>query len=376
MTVVIAGGGLSGLSLAGHLALEPRWHDRVVIVDDGSHPLDTIAWSSWTGRPTLLDTAVSSRFDRVRVHVGGRTRTLPLGHYRYQVVRGTDLDRIVRELAEPLPHFEFRRGHVDGIDGPPGRTHVVVDGDEVEARWVFDSVLGPTEPPPVDAHMVFRGRRVVAERPVFDPGVPTLFDFRTSQADRAAFLYVLPFSATEALVEHTSFASPHGPLPGVDAQRAALEGYLDDVLHAGACTVLHEEGAVLPLSAGRVARRRGDVLAIGTPAGMVKASTGYSYQRVQDDSAAVVRSLVEHGHPFDLPAMSTRHRVLDAALLDVVIREPRQLERAFAALFSGASAEPALRFLEERSSVGMESRLFAGMPVGVYLKAVGRRLRV
>ncbi|HWO65037.1 MAG TPA: lycopene cyclase family protein [Umezawaea sp.] len=375
MTVVIAGGGLSGLSLAGHLALEPRWHEGVVVVDDGSRPLGTIAWSSWTDRSNVLDAAVSSRFDRVRVHVDGRTRTLPLGRYRYQVVRGTDLGRVVHALTKPLAHFEFRHGHVDDVVGPSGRTRAVVDGERVEARWVFDSVLGPPEPPPVDALLVFRGQRVVAEWPVFDPEVPTLFDFRTAQAECASFVYVLPFSPTEALVEHTSFASPCGPLPGADAQRAALAEYLEEVLRAGACSVSHEEGAVLPLSADTTPRRRGDVLTIGTPAGMVKAGTGYSYQRVQRDSAAVVRSLVEHGHPFDLPAVSTRHRVFDGALLDVVTREPHQLERAFAALFRGTSAEPALRFLDERSSIGLESRLFAGMPVGTYLKAVGRRLR-
>ncbi|HEX6345215.1 lycopene cyclase family protein [Umezawaea sp.] len=375
MTVVVAGGGLSGLALAGHLALEPRWHGRVVVVDDGRRPLDTVAWSSWADRPGPLDAAVSSAFDRVRVHVDGRTRTLPLGRYRYLVVRGTDLDRVVRALALPLGRFDFRRGHVDRVVGPPGRTRVVVDGEEVAARWVFDSVLGPPEPPPVDARLVFRGRRVRTARPVFDPEAPTLFDFRTSRAGPAAFVHVLPFSATEALVEHTAFAPPHGPLPGVDVQRAALAEHLADVLGAAEWEVLHEEGAVLPLSAGAVPRRRGDVLAIGTPGGMVKASTGYSYQRVQRDSAAVARSLVEHGHPFDLPAESARHRLFDGALLDVVTREPRQLERAFAALFRGCSAEPALRFLDERTSFAQEGRLVTGMPVGVYLRAIRRRMR-
>jgi len=375
VTVVIVGGGLSGLSLAGHLALEPRWHDRVVVVDDGGRPVEAAAWSSWTDRPNPLDAAVSSRFDRVRVHVRGRTRTLPLGRYQYQVVRGADLARVVRGLAEPLGRFDFRRGHVDLVTTTDDGALVVVDGEPVVARWVFDSVLGPPDPPPVDARLVFRGWRVRVERPVFDPETPTLFDFRTGQASCPAFLYVLPVSRTEALVEHTAFVAADGPLPGVDVQRAALADYLDDVLRAGEHEVLHEEGATVPLSATAPPRRRGDVLAIGTPAGMVKASTGYSYQRAQRDSAAVARSLVEHGHPFDLPAASRRHRLFDAALLDVVTREPAQLERAFAALFRGPTAEPALRFLDERSSVGLESRLFAAMPAATYLKAVGRRLR-
>jgi lycopene beta-cyclase len=216
---------------------------------------------------------------------------------------------------------------------------------------------------------------VRTERPVFDPDTPTFFDFRTSQAHGSALLYVLPLSATEALVEHTAFAAPEDGSPDIAAQRAALAEYVGEVLGADANLVLHEEAAVLPLSVGTAQRRRGSVLTIGTKAGMLKASTGYSYQRVQRDSAAIVRSLVEHGHPFDLPTRRGRHRVFDGALLDVVTRDPKQLERAFGALFRGSSAEPALRFLDEQTSVARESRLFAGMPAPVYLRAVARRLR-
>jgi 2-polyprenyl-6-methoxyphenol hydroxylase-like FAD-dependent oxidoreductase len=43
VTIVIAGGGLSGLSLAGHLALESEVDDEVVVVDDGSRQLARLA---------------------------------------------------------------------------------------------------------------------------------------------------------------------------------------------------------------------------------------------------------------------------------------------------------------------------------------------
>lgn len=371
MSILIAGGGLSGLSLAAHLAAEHVVDEPVVVVDDGSHRIGTMVWSSWADRPSLLDAAVSRRFDRVQVHAAGQTRTLDLGRYHYQVVRGEDLEQVVRRMLEPLPRFGFRPGHVDGIaDGD----QVIVDGEPVSARWVFDSVLGSLDRPPVDAQLAFRGWRVRTERPVFDVGTPTLFDFRTAQAGAAAFVYVLPASEHEALVEHTAFTAPGTTLDAA-IQRAALSEYLEHVLRAESHVVLHEESATLPLSAGTVERRRGDVLTIGTEAGMVKAGTGYAYQRVQRDSAAIARSLARHGHPFDLPQPHARHRLFDGALLDVVTRDPAELERAFAALFRGSSAEPALRFLDERTSIAEETRLFAGMRAGVYLAAVGRRLR-
>lgn len=103
MQTLIAGGGLSGLSLAAHLAAEPVVDRPVLVVDDGSHRVESMVWSSWADRPGLLDAAVSRRFDRVRMHAAGQTRTVGLGRYRYQVVRGDDLERVVRRMLKPLP---------------------------------------------------------------------------------------------------------------------------------------------------------------------------------------------------------------------------------------------------------------------------------
>lgn len=354
MSVVIAGGGLSGLSLAAHLAPLP-----VTVVDDGRRDLTALSWASWSDRPGLLDAAVSREFDRIGVHAGGRTRVLGLGRYRYRVVRGADLLRVVRDLA---PGCEFVRGHVDEVSA--GR--VVVDGRALGAEWVFDSVH---EPPPAQASLSFRGWHVRSDRPVFDPGVPTLFDFRTPRLGGASFVYVLPVDAHRALVEHTSFTrSTVDPR----AQRAALGEYLRDVVGVRGHVVEREEAAVLPLSSRAVPRRSGTVLRIGTPAGLVKASTGYGYQRVQQDSAAIARSMRRHGHPFDLPVPPARFRRYDGAMLDVVLREPARLEQAFAAMFRYPTAEPALRFLDERTSPADELRMFSALPAGAFLAALRR----
>jgi lycopene beta-cyclase len=366
--IVIAGGGMSGLSLAAHLAVADHRHP-VVVIDDGSRPLETRAWASWSAGPGLLDAAAGRWFDKIRVHVNGRTTMLRLGRYRYRVVRGEDLAAVVRRYTDPLRHFTFQDGHVDAVaDGG-----VIVDGRFVRAAWVFDSVIGTGVETPVDAQLVFRGWRVSSERAVFDAEIPTLFDFRTPQRNGASFVYVLPEDAHHALVEHTSFVPPGTP-PDETAQHNALAEYLSEVVGAGDYGIEREEHAVLPLCAAHVSRRHGHVLTIGTRGGLLKASTGFAYQRVQQDSAAIAESLRRHGHPFDLPEAPARFRLFDGVLLDVVTREPAQLERAFGALFRYRTAEPALRFLDEVTSVPQEWRLFAGMPAATYLAAARHRL--
>ena len=116
---------------------------------------------------------------------------------------------------------------------------------------------------------------------------------------------------------------------------------------------------MVPLHTRPARRASGRVLRIGAQAGLVKASTGYGYQRIQRDSAAIAASLARDGHPFARPVPRRRYRLLDAVLLDVLRHEPVQLERAFARLFLDQPAARMLRFLDEDTGPGDELRLIA-----------------
>ena len=194
----------------------------------------------------------------------------------------------------------------------------------------------------------------------------------------AGVLSVLPRDPHRALVElaefvprrlvadATSTATPH---------QEALAGYLRDVLGVPAYEILRVESGVLPLRTRPVRRRYGRVLAIGARAGLIKASTGYAYQRIQRDSEAIAASLTRYGHPFRIPAPPRRYRLLDAALLEVLYRDPTQLERSFARLFKANGVPRVLRFLDEQSSVPADLRLMASMPPVPYLRALAMQFR-
>jgi lycopene beta-cyclase len=370
---VIAGGGASGLSLAAHLAVT-GWRDRaVLVVDDGGAGSSAACWGSWSARPGLLDAAVSHRYRRVRVHAAGAGAVVPLGGYEYQVVRRPDLHRVVTGMLDRCPRFTLMSGRVQEIRNLERGAEVTVDGRVVRARWVFDSVSRRRAAGPPDARLAFTGWEIECARPVFDPDVPTLFDFRVPQGGAARFAYVLPDGARRALVEVTEFVPRHGE-PATAADRdAALAGYVSRVLSAGDYEIRRTESAVLPLRVSPPPRGDGHVIAIGARGGLIKASTGYAYQRIQRDSAAIARSLARHGHPFHRPRPGRRHRLLDAVLLDVLDRDPGQLERAFARLFLANPAARVLRFLDEGSTVGEELRLIATMPTAPYVRAVAAR---
>jgi lycopene beta-cyclase len=222
--------------------------------------------------------------------------------------------------------------------------------------------------------MAFTGWEVACPEPVFDQRTPTLFDFRGG-CGPAGFVYVLPYGPRRALVEATEFV-PRGrrPSPG-DARAAAVSGYLRDVVGAGRYETLHTESAVLPLRIGTGPRGAGRVLTIGARGGLIKASTGYAYSRIQRDCAAIARSLTRHDHPHDRPPPSRRHRLLDAVLLEAIRRDPAQLEVAFARLFAANPAERVLGFLDERTGLADEVKLIASLPAAPYLRAAAPAVR-
>ena len=148
--------------------------------------------------------------------------------------------------------------------------------------------------------------------------------FRTAQDGGVCFVYVMPSGSRQALVEHTRFATR----PAASGDQA-LRAYLNDVVPAAPYQVVRREGTRLPLRLPRPRPAAGHIMPIGIRGGMLKASTGYEYGRIQRDSAAIARSLADQGHPFAPQITRRRHAYLVAVLLDVLAAEPDRLESTF-----------------------------------------------
>ena len=72
-------------------------------------------------------------------------------------------------------------------------------------------------------------------------------------------------------------------------------------------------------------------MTIGAKAGRVKPTTGYAFLRIQQDSAAIVHSLLAEGHPFAVPADARGYRLLDSIMLAVMAGHGEQIKPLFTA---------------------------------------------
>ncbi len=63
---------------------------------------------------------------------------------------------------------------------------------------------------------------------------------------------------------------------------------------------------------------------IGTKGGRVKPSSGYAFLRIQRQSAEIVQSLLQQGHPFHLSRPAPRYSLFDSLMLQVMHRRGKR----------------------------------------------------
>ena len=166
----------------------------------------------------------------------------------------------------------------------------------MRARWVFDSrfsLPAYRSRPRKHTYLVqhYLGWEVEASTAAFDPQVATLFDLRTEQRGGLCFFYILPHDKQRALLEYTVFS--HQPWPRAEYERE-LRAYLEGTLSLSDYRMVGTEQGIIPMTDHPFRRRLGRrIMAIGTAGGMVKPSTGYAFARIQRDSRAIVRSLLD-----------------------------------------------------------------------------------
>ncbi len=376
--VAIVGAGGAGLSLV--LALERAARaagstpPSIAVIDPVQRQATDRTWCWWTRPPSgpgsdLLPLAHRT-WSRMELRDrSGRAREYDLGDLRYVMLRSGDF---YAEAEAALGRLG-ERGHritatVEQIgDGEDG-VELLGDGLHLRARWVFDSrPAAPVRPGATRLLQHFRGWTVRFDRPVLDPRLPTLMDFRPVQPGRGvAFGYCLPLDEQRALVEYTEFSRQR--LAPAEYDRA-LAGYLTDRWGVG-YTIEEQEDGVIPMTDAPFARRVGaSVFRLGTAGGATRPSTGYTFAAIQRQAAAVAGLLIEGRTPLPPRPYPARHLWLDAVLLRALDRGYVRGPELFTGLFEANPSERVVRFLDGESSLVDELAIMRSSPMTPMLRA-------
>ena len=373
--VILAGGGAAGLSLAYQLR-RAFPNIAMLIVDEEVKNQNDHTWCYWSTTPSYVDTLAYRTWDRLAVYTPNAILHHDLAPYRYHMVRAIDFYRFVREELACRPGVQFLRGTIRDIsesEAPQGGfAEVMVNEIAYRAKWVFDSRYRAETYRPLTRqyHYLtqhFLGWEIEAEEAIFDPQRFTMFDFRTPQQGAMRFFYVLPYTEKHGLVEYTLFSDDLLPL---NTYRRALEHYIEHQLGITHYRVLEEERDLIPMTDHPYPRRVGrQTLNIGTRGGRVKPSSGYAFQRIQDDAVAITQSLERYDHPFAIPKSPGRYRLYDTMLLQILHRHGHLGAPIFARLFQRNPVQRVFRFLDEEDGLWENLKLMASVPSWPFVRA-------
>ena len=124
--------------------------------------------------------------------------------------------------------------------------------------------------------------------------------------------------------------------------------------------VLEEERGTIPMALTNASQQRGKIFAIGTASGQVKASTGYAFTRMHADAKARV-----HQKSF---TRKPRFAFYDSILLHMIQTENKMIPHVMDQLFGRTPFARVLNFLDEKTSIWQEIKLFSQLQIPLFLK--------
>ncbi|MFI9649296.1 lycopene cyclase family protein [Streptomyces sp. NPDC052040] len=378
--VAVVGAGAAGLTLALRLARPPAGAVRLDTVLLAAPPGPARAaprtWCFWEPEGGPWDPALTASWEWLRVRgADGTAVTAGIAPLRYKMLRSDAFEALGRRGIAASDRVSYVEAAVDRVTAAPGGGAVLharrPDGGGVivRARQVFDSrPLDRLPPARTTLLQHFRGWFVRTARPVFDPSVVELMDFRTPQpAHGLSFGYVLPVTPCEALVEYTEFSRRVLDRAGYER---ALRHYAEHVLGLGGHEITAYEQGVIPMTDADFPRQTAPgVFRIGACAGATRPSTGYTFSAVQRQTAAVADALHNGRHPLPPRPHSARARLMDAVLLHALDRGRVDGPAFFSRLFTRVPAPRLLRFLDGRTTLPDDLGIGLHVPVAAMLSS-------
>ncbi|MGB6153633.1 MAG: lycopene cyclase family protein [Pricia sp.] len=372
---IIIGAGASGLMLADALGRDTFFSDKsILLLDKDTKDTDNRTWCFWEKGTGEFDAIVSKKWKHV--YFGGQkfSGQYEITPYTYKRVRGIDFYRTYLKRLEKYPNITFRQESVIEVEDYGNRVLVSTDVNEYYVSKVFNSLFDYNMTTHQDKYPVlqqhFLGWTVKTKSPVFEVEQATYMDFSIPQKGNTRFMYVLPFSETEALVEYTLFSKE---LLAKEDYEIAIRQYMQNDLRCDDFEIVDTEKGSIPMTCYDFSEHHTENMRyIGTAGGWAKPSTGYTFMS-SSKKVPVLVDYLKTGKPLDQLSFKNKFWYYDLLFLDVLAKENENGHKIFEALFKNRDPQLIFEFLDEQTSVWDDLQFILGCPKGPFLKAlVGR----
>lgn len=372
---LILGAGAAGLSLCCQLlALGIR--DPILILDQKASFEGDRTWCFWNTRPNMFSPLAARCWHRWEVlDEEGQTALQESSKTGYDCLHGLDFYNYAQSEMARFGNVTLKlHCPVESVENRASDVIVQADGRRIEADFVFDSRLKRAKEDGQNTFMQrFFGQFIQTEQPVFDPSRCTLMDFQASQEQGLHFFYTLPFSPTEALIENTYIQGSLTHAPGPAQYREEINRYFAQKYCGTHHEVMREETGSIPMTMRPSPKRDGRIFFIGTAGGCSKPSSGYTFQRIQEQCRQIAEAAAQDRlGQFRERLPPARYRFFDRVFLQALQDRPSDFPSHFHRLFSRVAPEALTAFLSETSTWRSDLQIMRSLPLGPFLRAALR----
>lgn len=351
---------------------------KILLLDRSKKNKNDRTWCFWEESPGFFEPVVCKEWKQVWFHSDTFSKKLDIDPYRYKMIKGIDFYNYCFSIIEQQTGIEMQFGEITGIVVKDETVSMKIGGrpQSFQAKIVFNSLYDEAsvrQQNKIYLLQHFKGWTIETAQPFFKPEEPTLMDFRVDQSHGTTFAYVLPVSTTRALVEYTFFSEN---ILRDAVYNKGLSTYIDTCLHLENYRVVEEEFGVIPMTTASFPWYCDGMYHIGTAGGQTKASSGYTFRFIQQQSAAIVQQLKENTfHRQSKPAASAkRFQWYDKILLRVLTNRYATGSDVFTQLFKKNKPVSIFRFLDNQSSLAADINIMQSLPVRPFLQAAIRQM--
>ncbi len=369
---LIIGGGLAGLQLALEFGTDRFFEQKTfAVIDPSLKDSNDKTWCFWEEGPGKWDEIIFKSWQRGRFFSTEKNIELQLAPYSYKMLRSLDFYNFIKSRLKDSLNVSFIKDEIETIDEASSIAYG--KKDSYSALHIFDSRISPgylNDPQTATIFQHFKGWKITTNTPCFDPGIFTMMDYRLKYKESTSFTYVLPNSATEALIEYTFF-TPYITEETIYDQQ--LKQYIEEILKIKEYNITETEKGIIPMTDYPFHKdTTSKITKIGTAGSWVKGSSGYSFKHTEKKVSQII-SNIKIGVDPGADLISKKFRWYDSIFLDVLVRKNEMGEDIFSKLYNKNSPQEIFKFLDEETTVAEDLKVMFSLYHPQFIKSFLRK---
>lgn len=371
---IFTGSGLSALMTVYEMLVSGKFEDKsILLIDENAKKANDRTWCFWDEN-NLFDEIVSKKWNQAVFANEKFNRILELTPYQYKKINGLDFYELVFKMISKHKNIHFLNQKV--IDFSELGNHCVVktENETFTCNKIFNSIYYPEvvisqpEFPLIQQHFI--GWFIKSKEAVFTPNCATFMDFSVEQKGNTRFMYVLPTSATEALLEYTLFSKD---LLSKEEYESEIQKYIEN-LGITEYEIIEKEQGNIPMTCYPFWKHNTkNIINIGSAGGWTKASTGYTFKNASKKSKVLVEFLKSE-RDFTKFHKKDKFWFYDLLLLDILNSKNEMGSKIFSSMFKEGDSTVIFKFLDEETSIWEDLQVIWKCPKMLFVKALIARI--